>query len=776
MNTVSSADTRIRWIPASIARHPALLAAACICVGVFLGDAIDMSSGAILVATVVLGIVGLVASQSVILTTRVVGVIAVCGAIVALGAWRITVTNSGRPSPSLTELIASGRQVNIFARVDGVPYQKSSGWRLPLELLSVKSPSGNQSIAGRVLLTSIASLHGLQFGDYIRFDGRVFAASIQRNLGGFDYAEYLHRQGFDATVRPQSPLLKWPQDMHWSLYNIADPVRQWIRETFARSLDDDPQALLVGLLLGDTDRLPKPVYDAFRESGTSHLLAVSGANVWLVVGMILLPMYAFSVPRWPRTIIALIVIVFFSFLTRNEPSVVRASLMVGLILAGRLMWRPVAPLNAVGAAALIILLLSPAQLFRPGFQLSFAAVIGIIIAVRRVEPKLRGIWRTRLVYTVVLFLVASLAATVATAPISAWHFGTVPVAGLVSNLLMVPLAGMTAHLGLLLLPLQAATSTGSRALAVAIEYLLRLSTHIAQLFADMSWATLSWPSPSLLILGHFVLVICLILNWRHRYSWFRPFVYYVCISLTVFAAARLSNPTSPVASISLLDTGRQRVAVLSTSAGMAAGTIDDPGLDDEIDQWIVQPFLRHKTGEPKLDAWTSWRRLADSPTFQTYGSDIRPQIWKRFYTHEDLDTLGRPRVWADLWPTDSADILMIRDIPTMPLPLLLAETGTTLRSPTIIIPSQAKVGWVREVLDRLRPTSVVLYGRSRFGEDPEETLAFWRLRFPEVEFYSSAEYGGITLDILPGQATLTHTVSSPPKSYRIKVSHNSPIK
>jgi len=765
MNTVSRTDSSIRWIPASIARHPALLAAACISVGVFLGDALDMSSVSILVAAVVLGFVGLVGSQSLVLTTRVVGMLAVCGALVTLGAWRITVTNSGRPSSSLTELIASERQVNLFARVDGVPYQKSSGWRLPLRLLSVKTPNGNQPLDSRVLLTSIPSLRGLQFGDYIRFDGRVFAPSTQRNPGGFDYAEYLHRQGFDATVRPQSPLSKWPQDMHWSLYNIADPVRQWIRETFAKSLDDDPQALLVGLILGDTDRLPKPVYNAFRESGTSHLLAVSGANVWLVVGMILLPMYAFSVPRWPRTIVAMVVIVFFSFLTRNEPSVVRASLMVALILAGRLLWRPVAPVNAVGAAALIILLLSPSQLFRPGFQLSFAAVIGIIVVVGRVEPKLRGVWRTRLGYTVVLFFVASLAATVATAPISAWHFGTVPVAGLVSNLLMVPLAGMTAHLGLLLLPLQAVTSTGTKALALGINYLLRFSTRIAEFFADMSWATLSWPSPSLLILAHLVLVAVLFLNWRHRYNWFRPFVFYVCISLTVFAALRYTNPTSPVASISLLDTGRQRVAVLSSSAGSAAGIIDDPGLDDEIDQWIVQPFLRYKIGEPKLDTWTSWRRLDGVPTFQTNGSIIRIQEWKRLFTHDDLDTLGRPHIWADLWPTDSSDILMIRDLPPMPLHQLLAAARTMLRSATIIIPSQAKVDWIREVIDRSRPTNVVLYGRPRFGQDPAETLAFWRLRFPDVEFYSSAEHGGITLDILPGRVNLTRTVSSRPDSF-----------
>ncbi len=290
MNSAPRHTTPTSWIPASIARHPALLAAACLCAGVFLGDAVDTSPGRIIAASMVAALIGALLSQSVTLNRRLIGTLAIYLALVSLGAWRIAVTNSGRPSPSLAELMARESRVNIFARIDGVPFQKSSGWRVPLELIAVKGQAGDIPVDGRVLLTSIPTLQGLRFGDYIRFDGRVFAPSVRRNPGGFDYAEYLHRQGFDATVRPESQLSNWPQEKHWSLYNIADPVRQWIRETFSQNLDSDPQALLVGLLLGDTDRLPRPVYDAFRESGTSHLLAVSGANVWLIVGMILLPM------------------------------------------------------------------------------------------------------------------------------------------------------------------------------------------------------------------------------------------------------------------------------------------------------------------------------------------------------------------------------------------------------------------------------------------------------------------------------------------------------
>lgn len=760
MGSIPSSLSDARWVPASIARHPALFVASGLSIGVLFGDSAEVDAVWTLIATILLAVTGVVLSRSAKYTWRIGGTLAVLLALIAFGAWRITAANAGRPSPSLTELISANKRVEIFARVNGLPYQKPSGWRVPLDLIAVRGGSGNAPVDGRVLLTSIPTLKGLRFGDYIRFDGRVDAPSVQRNPGGFDYAEYLHRQGFDATTRPESEITHWPQDRTWSLHNIIDPARQWIRQTLAEHLDDTSQALLVGLLLGDTDRLPQPVYNAFRESGTSHLLAVSGANVWLVVGMILLPMYALGIPRWPRTLVALAVIILFSFLTRNEPSVVRASLMVGLILLGQLLWRPVAPLNAVGAAAAIILLFEPSHLFRPGFQLSFAAVLGILIAVNRIEPSLEGFWRRRFVYMSVMFVIASVAATLATAPISAWHFGTVPVAGVVSNLIMVPLAGLTAHLGLALLPIQAISTTIASWMAWATGELLTFATSVAQYFASVPWAVASWPSPSIFSLLHLLAALTLLLNWRHRYRWLRPVAYYSCLLILLSVIVRMTTPGQNHASLSLLDTGRQRVAVLSSSDGSALGMIDDPGLDDEIDQWVVQPFLRHQIGAPTLDTWMSWRRLAGINA----NSALAPSNavkWQRFYSESELDSAGFPRVWADRWQWDSTTTILIRDAPSFPSQLLARRLQIESERATLVLPAQARPGWIREVIDGLEPSRVVLYGKSWRGRVPDESLEFWRIRYPDVEFCSSEVHGGVTIDLLSGATPILRTLTEP---------------
>lgn len=752
MGSNPPSQTSSRWVPAAVARHPALLTAIGLSLGILLGDRLETDAAWVLLLTAVLGVIGFALSRSESHSTRASGIVTILVALIAFGAWRIMMANAGRPSASLIELTSTNKRIEIFARVDGVPFQKQSGWRVPLDLIAIKGKTGDVPVSGRVLLTSIPTLQGLRFGDYIRFEGRAYAPSVRRNPGGFDYADYLHRQGFDATVRPESPIAQWPQERTWSLYNLIDPARRWIRETFGLYFDSNPQALLVGLLLGDTDRLPKPVYDSFRESGTSHLLAVSGANVWLVVGMILLPMYFFAVPRWPRTIIAVLVIVLFSFLTRNEPSVVRASLMVGLILVGQLLWRPVAPLNAVGAAAVIILLFAPSHLFRPGFQLSFAAVLGILIAVSRIEPTLNGFWRRRWVYAPVMFVIASVAATLATAPVSAWHFGTVPVAGVFSNLLMVPLAGMTAHLGLALLPVQALSNPVASWLAWLTDRLLTASTRIAEFFAAVPWAVVSWSSPSVLVLLHFLVAVILILNWRHRYRWLRPVIYYVCFLLVLTAVVRLVWPEPAHATLSLLDTGRQRVAIIASSDDEAIGLIDDPGVDDEVDQWVIQPFLRHQIGKPYLDTWLPWRRLVNDGSTR-FRSETGAGQWQRMYT-EDLDSLGHPRVWADLWQGTSRTALMIRDIPNFPVSQITNNLRRRSTEVTLIVPAQARVGWIREVVDSTQPNHVVFYGKLWRNQAPDGILELWRLRYPAISFYSSDIHGGLTISLTDGRGSL----------------------
>ncbi len=716
--------------------------AALLAVGVVVGDSRDLSATPWAFVTLSAALAAAFLARRGGATNRMLAQIGIAVSVIALGAFRITSINANRPSPELADLCASHKNTEIFARVDGVPYQKSAGWRLPLELILTTTVNGHHPVRGRVLLTSIPSLQHLRYGDHVRLVGRFRAPSTRRNPGGFDYSEYLFRQGIEGTVTASEELAHWSSGSSIAPENLVQPLRQWIRTTLTTHLPAESGALLLGLLLGDTDRLPEGVARAFRESGTSHLLAVSGANVWLVVGMILWPMYALSIPRWPRTIVALIVIILFSFLTRNEPSVVRASLMVGLILLGRLAWRPASPINAVGAAGVIILLVAPAHLFRAGFQLSFAAVLAILIVARRVDPHIQGWWRRRVPYAVAMIIVSTVAATLATGPVSAANFGTIPVAGVLANIVLVPLAGLTGHLGMILLAGQLISSTLAGWIALVTAPVLSGSAHVAEFFSHVPGAVISWPDPSPAVLAILAALCLLALSWRYRYLWLRPATY-VAVGLTVlFSVQALFMPTIRSPLLTFLDNGSSPLAVVADASGRSIWLADDPGIDSDTRQWIVEPFARHILRFPAPTTWAPWRRT-DSVRASLHSDSDRSLLWTRIVDSVN-DEVGMHHVWGDYFSRNGHRIVVIRDAAALDDTLLLGKIAECCGTKgSLALPGQARRSQLRRAIDYLNPAQVVFFGAPAFLRNPEDALDFWRVRYPETTFYSTGVHGAI---------------------------------
>jgi competence protein ComEC len=299
-------------------RHPALLVAVVVAAGIAAGDYVGWqpSTWAVFCVAGFLVILSLFRSQG--RPTELARAVVILALLFAVGGLRLSVERHGRPAPVLMELASSNRPVEVFGHLAGVPQSVSSGWRAPFEVQGVRTRAGLVHINALVLLKAPEPMEGLRYGDHLRMTARFHAPRVRRNPGGFDYAKYLFYRGIDALAKPVGQITRVEGRNHrLSPYNLVEPAREWIRSTFTRYLSPTPRALILGFLLGDTDGLPLHVYQAVRNSGTLHLLAVSGANVWLIVGMALLPLRLVRVPRWPRTLMLLVLVTLFSYLTRN---------------------------------------------------------------------------------------------------------------------------------------------------------------------------------------------------------------------------------------------------------------------------------------------------------------------------------------------------------------------------------------------------------------------------------------------------------------------------
>ncbi len=722
-------------------RHPALLLAVLVALGVCLAD--HVTAGLTLwLCTSLVALAGVVA---LLLTRRWRGLLVLAGVMlgIALGAWRMAVELHGRPSLPLVDLIETRELVEVYGRLTGIPRQRLSGWSAPIEVMTVRTDAGIVPIKSAALLSMHKSLSEFRHGDQVHFTGRFEAPFVRRNPGGFDYAAHLFRQGIDAVVRPVDSLVdRYGLSSTPSLMNIVEPVRAWLRNVFGVHMPKTARALILGFLLGDTDQLSPGIVAAFRDSGTLHLLAVSGANVWLLVGLVAWPMRLLRIPRWPRSLIILSVVTAFCVLTRNEPSVVRASLMVGFFIIGRLIYRPITLLNAVGASALVILIASPSQLFRPGFQLSYAAVIGIAVVARQITPWTQSL-KSRWLRSGVLIVSSSVAATLATAPIVAWHFGSVSLVSLFANLAMIPLAAASLYLCLALAFLSVLSVAAAGWIAYPAARLLDLSAYLATTFSKLPGAHIPWPNPSPIWIIHLYGAGILALNWRHRYRWVRPVAWYSVGLTLLVSASRTLHEDPPSITLAYLDTGNTRVAACLHPNGNLTWLADDPGIDDQLEQWVTLPFVRTLSVPVRHAETHSWRRMDSvvGPTVRSAPAQGRFPApgWRRYVSDLDSATDSR-RVWCDRFTWQGDTVMCLRDYPTSPPGA--AWIDSTLGSGwTIVLPARIPDRLVRRILDRHAPRRVAFFGHAGVWRDPDQVLELWRMRYPVIEFYSTAVHG-----------------------------------
>ncbi|WP_435819009.1 ComEC/Rec2 family competence protein [Micromonospora chersina] len=274
----------------------------------------------------------------------------------------------------------------------------------------------------------------------------------------------------------------WPQ-------RAAGVLRAGLQRACA-PLPDAPGGLLPGLVVGDTSRLPPEVEEDFRATGMTHLNAVSGSNVAIVVGAVLL------LARWaragPRTAAALCVLALVGFviLVRPSPSVVRAAAMGAIGLAALATGRTRAALPALAAAVTVLVLVDPELAGDPGFALSVCATGGLLL----LAPGWRdGLRRRGVPPGLAEALAVPAAAQLACGPVIAGISGTVSLVAVPANLLAVPVVAPATVLGVLAAVLSPVWPAGAEFAAWLASWPARWLVTVAGQGAGLPAGNLPWP-------------------------------------------------------------------------------------------------------------------------------------------------------------------------------------------------------------------------------------------------------------------------------------------
>jgi competence protein ComEC len=226
-----------------------------------------------------------------------------------------------------------------------------------------------------------SAMRPFHYGDRLRIAGKLKLPRNFRNPGAFDYQGYLAANGIGALGSAKA------EDVQLLPGFVGGRVELWLTRIHSsiiakvHTLWPPPQAALIdAMVIGEEAFIDRDTRVDFQRSGTYHILVVSGMNVTILAFVTFWTLRRLRLPDIPATLLTILCCVAYAFLTEVGAPVWRATLMCAIYLGARLLYRDRAMINALGAAALGLLVFDPRQLFTASFQMTFICVL-IVAAV-----------------------------------------------------------------------------------------------------------------------------------------------------------------------------------------------------------------------------------------------------------------------------------------------------------------------------------------------------------------------------------------------------------
>ncbi|MBR3704275.1 MAG: DNA internalization-related competence protein ComEC/Rec2 [Oscillospiraceae bacterium] len=414
-------------------------------------------------------------------------------------------------------------------------------------------------IRGKVVYYGDASLLALEPGDTLRGTVRCYSA-VQ--VGGTESTYYTSR-GIFLRLYPVGKM-EISRASDRSLRYLPQYLEKRLCTAVENTFDEETRGLILALLTGERDWLSEQHVTDLEESGLMHLTAVSGLHCGFLIALLSLLV---GNNRLLRLLIAYPLLLLYMMVVGCTPSVVRACVMVGFVIAAPLFERESDAPTSLGAAMLVILLANPYAVASVSFQLSFASVAGLLTFSPRIYSALVKMvsWKNRRAMQLWRVFCANLSVSVSalvfTAPISAYYFRNIAVVSPLSNLLVMQVMSVLFACALLV-TLACVIVPGAVLLAFVPEVLAKYVLLVAGLCAKLPGHAVSFGSIAVvmwLLLVYTMLAVCLI----KKEGW-RTYLFAAALALISLRAAQLLP-------IKLVE--NDRLTVVAVDVGQGAATL-----------------------------------------------------------------------------------------------------------------------------------------------------------------------------------------------------------
>ncbi len=419
-----------------------------------------------------------------------------CVFMLFLGFFRTTQLNESQNDA----LFSKKDYTSLQAKIIEVPAVREKSVKAVLQVLSGKDSVGFFPCMGKIMAYfAVDSLSSrLRYGDVVVIRNRCQTTDSLPKLGDFDYRQYLARKQIYNTV--YLPAYSWKKIGS----NAGNPLVSYairLREQFLTILSQQgiqgaEYAVASAILLGYSDELTPELRSAYQNSGTMHILCVSGLHVGLFAMVVMNLLFFLKRSRWKLILKALIVLIAiwgYSLITGFSPSVLRAATMFTFITLGQCLERNTSIYNSLAISVIVLLFYDPMMLYSIGFQLSYLAVIGIVL-IQKLIIQLWEVENRAIKYFWELTAV-SIAAQLATSPLAIYYFHQFPNYFILSNIVASPISVLVIPLGFLILVASPVSTVVAGFFGQALSVVIRVLNKSVSLINGLPlsvWKNLDW--------------------------------------------------------------------------------------------------------------------------------------------------------------------------------------------------------------------------------------------------------------------------------------------
>jgi len=357
-----------------------------------------------------------------------------------LGATRLALVMTPPVPGDLAYYNDTSRKAWVTGVIDAPLDVRETYVLVKLRVTALDFGAGDQPVHGTLLLR-VNIAEDLRYGSVIRARGLIKTPPESEE---FSYREYLARQDIHSIMNVyQATLLP---------FNEANPLaallfraKKGLLQRTYRLFPDPEASLMAGILLGEDRGMTVALTEAFKNTGTSHIIAISGFNIAIIAG-IFLTLFSRLFGKRIGGVLSILAIVGYTILVGADPSVVRAAIMGTLSILAAQAGRRNFALNTLLGVAFIMACVNPLILGDVGFQLSFAATLGLVLYAQSMQDGLSAFLRRFLSLEIVEkltgplsdYVLLTLAAQITTVPVMVYHFKRLSFVSLLVNPLILP--------------------------------------------------------------------------------------------------------------------------------------------------------------------------------------------------------------------------------------------------------------------------------------------------------------------------------------------------